>query len=332
MNNFNKISVKIKLLGALLIVLIISAITITTYLNQQNIKDSLVVNLVGKERMLTQKIAKNIFYAHYSKDNDFKELENATKEFIRIIEILCNGDKSEGISPPPTQEIKTQLHKVKKLWENYFHDIDEFKKYTLLDQDTTQILKDIYKANTILLNEVDKLVTMYTLNSERKTENIKSFQHSVAFIFLAIFLYALNKLRTIEEHVNHFMDNSKQLLVNQCCDNLQPIELKQESELELIEVSDTINTFIHKINIAMDHSNEALLQSQQASKKLEELTDEFDTILDELQDRSLTQKHLNNSEDIVIQSSEELINSTQRLKILKQELEKLTKSCQNIKS
>jgi hypothetical protein len=173
---------------------------------------------------------------------------------------------------------------------------------------------------------------MYTVHSEVKTEYIKSFQYGAALIFIFIFTYSLNKLRSIEEHVNDFMSNSKQLLTNECCDRLQPIELKNESEMEIVEVSDTINTFISKINSAMDHSNEALLQSQQASQKLEELTDEFDTILDELQDKSITQKHLNNSEDIVIQSSEELINSTLRLKILKQELEKLTKSCQDIKS
>jgi nitrate/nitrite-specific signal transduction histidine kinase len=62
MISLNKISTKIKLLGALLIALMVSVISTTIYLNQQNIKDALVVNIVGKQRMLTQKISKNVFY------------------------------------------------------------------------------------------------------------------------------------------------------------------------------------------------------------------------------------------------------------------------------
>ena len=84
---------------------------------------------------------------------------------------------------------------------------------------------------------------------------------------------------------------------------LKPLKLEAESETEIIEVSDTINCFILKVNSAMDHSNEALLQSERASSKLEELTDEFDSIIDELKDKSLAHKHLNNSEDIVIEST-----------------------------
>ena len=333
MKNLNKISVKIKLLGALLIFLMLSAIVTTLYLNHQNVKDSLVVNIVGKQRMLTQQIAKDIFYVEYSKRTDFTELDKATQEFIYGLNILKNGDMKKGIPSAPTDEIEMQLKKVSSQWDSYYKNIDDFKRYTLLkERSLTKTIDNIYRLNTVLLNSVDKLVMMYTLHSEVKTEYIKSFQYGAALIFIFIFIYSLNKLRSIEEHVNDFMNNSKQLLTNECCDRLQPIELQNESEMEIVEVSDTINTFISKINTAMDHSNEALLQSQQASLKLEELTDEFDTILDELQDKSITQKHLNNSEDIVIQSSEELINSTLRLKILKQELEKLTKSCQDIKS
>ena len=54
-------------------------------------------------------------------------------------------------------------------------------------------------------------------------------------------------------------------------------------------------------------------------------------ILDELKDTSLISKHLNNSEDMVIESTEELINSTKKLTNLKNELDKLIKSCQELK-
>ena len=140
------------------------------------------------------------------------------------------------------------------------------------------------------------------------------------------------QLRSIESHVDSFMQYSKTLLSNKDTSKLKPIKLEAESESEIVEVSDTINCFVQKINSAMDHSNEALKQSEHASAKLEELTDEFDLILGELQNRSIASTHLNNSEDIVIESTEELINSTKKLANLKKELEKLTKSCQETKS
>jgi hypothetical protein len=335
MSSTNKISTKIKLLGALLIFLMLSAVSTTIYLNQQNIKDSLVVNIVGKQRMLTQQISKNIFYIHYNSNKNFNELNLATQKFITGLDILKNGDTNKGLSAVPTQQISMQLTKVTMLWKDFYKNIQNFKKYTaenhLKDKSKLKIIIDnIYLKNTILLENVEILVTMYTNHSEKKSEYIKSFQYSAALIFILIFIYALLQLRLIESHVDDFMNHSKMLLNCEEGNNkLKPIELEKESEVEILEVSDTINCFVEKINSAMDHSNEALLQSQQASEKLEELTDEFDTILDEISDKSLTKKHLNNSEDIVIQSSEELINSTRRLNKLKQELEKLTKSCQN---
>ena len=56
----NTISNKIKSIGIFFIILMISIIISTIYLNEKNKKDSLVINIAGKQRMLTQKIAKNI--------------------------------------------------------------------------------------------------------------------------------------------------------------------------------------------------------------------------------------------------------------------------------
>ncbi len=169
---------------------------------------------------------------------------------------------------------------------------------------------------------------MYTNYSESKTEYMKVFQYISAIILLSIFIYSLLRLREIESHAEEFMKYSKQLINDENGLKLKPIEIDAESEI--VEVSDTINCFINKINSAVDHSNEALQQSQQASSKLEELTDEFDDIIGEIQDSSAVSKHLNNSEDIVIESAEELLNSTKKLQRLKEELQNLTKSCQKI--
>lgn len=334
MKKTTKISTKIKILGALLIFLMLSALSTTIYLNQQNVKDALVINIVGKQRMLTQKIAKNIFYIHYSSNKDFYELNAATDEFIKAFNTLKHGNKEKEISSAPTDKISVQLIEVNLLWERFYEDIQNFKLYSNSDDINKDaklktLIATIYKDNTILLENVDKLVTLYTEHSETKTEYMESFQYLVTVILLMLLIYSLLQLKSIESHVDQFINYSKMLAADKNGIKIEPIKLETQSEREIVEVSDTINCFINKINSAIDYSNEALLQSQRASDKLEELTDEFDTILNELKNASLVSRHLNNSEDIIIESAEKLFNTTKKLQNLKIELEKLTKSCQD---
>ena len=77
----------------------------------------------------------------------------------------------------------------------------------------------------------------------------------------------------------------------------------------------------------MDYSALAIEQSTNASVKLEEITDELDKTIDELTHSAEISKQLDKSEDIVIQTQEELINSTKKLQELKNELHKLLKTC-----
>lgn len=330
-----KISTKIKFIGALLIFLMASVIATTIYLNQQNIKDAFTINVAGKQRMLTQKIAKNIFYIQYSSMKNFDELDEACNEFIDGLNTLRHGSQTKEVLATPTYEISNQLMEVNKLWDSFYKDIQNFKLTTNSDENDAklkQIILSVYLNNTILLENVDKLVTMYTKYSEDKTNFIKTFQYSSGAILFLLFAYSLMQLKSIEAHVNKFMKYSKMLVNNKNISNLTPLKIESESESEIVEVSDTINCFIKKINLAVEHSNEALYQSERASSKLEELTDEFDMIIDKLKNKSLVSKHLSNSEDIVIESTEELINSTKKLINLKKELEKLTKSCQDLKN
>ena len=331
----NKISTKIKMVGALLVLLVICMIAATLYLNQQNEKDALIINIAGKQRMLTQKIAKNVFYIYHDANaKSFEELNAASEEFARGLLILEYGDKSLDTYSAPTEPIQNQLNVVKFLWEEFETDIKEFislssSKEANKDAKLQKIIDSIEKKNLILLSAVDKTVTIYTEYSESKTAFMELLQYFSAFVLILVFAYALIRLREIESHVEEFMLYYKKLATNKDGSKLEPINLKAESEI--VEVSDTINQFIKKINAAIDYSHEALEKSQQASLKLDELMDEFDGIIDNIHNKSLTSAHLSKSEDIAIESTEVLLNSTQKLKRLKEELDSLIVSCQKIK-
>ncbi len=322
----NKISTKIKLIGALFIFLMAMIIFTTVYLNDKNKKDALVINIVGKERMLTQKISKNIFYLFYTKKTDFFELNSATEEFIQNLQSLKNGNKLLGIPAVPNDNIGQQVYKVEILWKEFFHNIEEFKKLQVkTDEPSLKLLNSaveaIYNTNNNLLQEVDNLVSMYTIYTENKTILIKNFQYAAAFLIIILIIYSFTQLKSIEENANKFLEFSKKIATEEN-EQLKPISI-DANEKEILEVTDTFNCFINKINSAMNESAVAMEHSKNASSKLEEITDEFDKILDELESSSEINKSINKSEDMIIQSTEDLMNSTKKLQELRNELNSL---------
>ena len=327
----NRISTKIKILGAGLIFTILSLIVLTIYLNQKNTKDSLIINIAGKERMLTQKISKNIFYLYNQRELDFNELDNAVEEFKHILDSLKNGDELRGISPVPTDEIALQISKVIVLWNSFNTNVQTFKELIITKNDKNDAklqvqVNSIYTSNNNLLKEVDILVSMYTKYTEQKTHTIKNFQYFGAFVLFLLIMYSLQQLKSIETHANEFLQYSKNI-INTQVEN-KPIEyIEIDAEKEIVEVSDTLNCFINKINSAMQYSEEAVAKSQLASEKLEEITDEFDKLLDDIEDSQALSSELSKSEDIAIQSSEDLLQTTKKLANLKQQLDTLRITC-----
>lgn len=324
------ISVKqtIKLLGILLILSIFIVIGVSIYLNQKNIKDATIVNIAGKQRMLTQRITKNIFYLYNTKSNNFKEIDQAIDEFNYGLETLKNGNNLLNISEAPTKEINTQIDKVLMLWKTFEKNTNDFKKALLKNdiQKLNYLLDFIYNSNNELLEEVDEIVTMYTMYIEEKTTFIKNFQY-VAFSFLFVFaLYSLIQLKQIEAHAREFFDKYKKLSNSEISD-LEPIQIS--SEKEFVEMADGMNCFIDKVNSVINYSQNALEQSEIASKKLETLTEEFGNIINELENKPDVLKSIDKSEDIAIESSENLLKTTKQLNNLKNQLDTLLKSCQN---
>jgi nitrate/nitrite-specific signal transduction histidine kinase len=322
------ISVKqtIKVLGALLILSIFIVIGVSIYLNQKNIKDATIINVAGKQRMLTQRITKNIYLLYDKNTHDFKEIDQSIEEFNYGLDTLKNGNSLLNIPKAPTQEINNQISKVLVLWRTFESNTNDFKT-ALLNNDIKKLnylIDYVYKSNNELLEEVDKIVTLYTAHIEDKTAFIKNFQY-VSFACLLIFaLYSLIQLKQIEAHAREFFEKYKKLSNSKISD-LEPIEIT--SEKEFVEIADGMNCFIDKINSVIDYSQNALTQSEVASTKLEALTSEFGEIIRSLENKPEIMKSIDMSEDIAIESSENLLKTTKQLNELKKQLDSLLQSC-----
>lgn len=326
MNNIS-ISTKIKILGTLLLISVFSVISVTIYLNQNNIKDATIVNIAGKQRMLTQMITKNIYYLYQEKSDNFTQIDHAIESFKYGLDTLKNGNKLLNISPAPSDKINTQIATVEVLWKQFEKNTQIFK-LALLNNDIQQInslLKYFAQNNDKLLQEVDQIVSLYTWHIEDKASFIKNFQY-LAFAFLFIFsLYAIIQLKQIEEHAKEFMAKYKELAMCEL-DQFKPIETNS-NEKEFTEITNNMNCFINRVNSVVNYSQSALEQSEMASKRLEDLTEEFGDIIGELENKSDILKQLDMSEDIAIESSENLLKTTKKLNALKVQLDQLLASC-----
>ena len=321
----NKISTKVKILGALLIIATFSTITITLYLNKQNKSDGLLVNIAGKQRMLSQKIAKDIFYMQATGKQNITGLQNTVNSFEKGLITLQKGNSSLQIPAAPTREIDGQLRIVQNLWNAYKKDVDTFIQ--AITQNNTKKQRKAFdaiaQANEKLLAQMDKAVDMYSDYTANKTEFIQMFQYGAFVVLFSLVAFSIIKLKRIETHVNEFLQRSKRLMQGGINTPIEPMDLAAESEIQ--EVAATLNQFIIKINSTMDLSSSALRQSKQASDKLEELSEDFNSIIAELGGDEAIGESIDKSEDIMIQSSEEMVQTNKRLLELKAELDKVLK-------
>ncbi len=317
---------KIKIVGALLTTVIFTVIGVTIHINNKTSKDATIINMAGKQRMLTQKMAKNIFYIHTNNKYDFRELDAAYELFSKHLYMLSNGDYKKGLYVVDDELINNQLIKVKKMWQEFSQHIISFKHNKLTKQDNNKLVQVIYDTNGELLYEIDRLVGMYTKYSEAQISYIISFQYYAGLFLLIILVYILVALKKIESQVNNFLEYTKSLASTT---DISDVVIKEiDDDLEFKEASSSLSCFITKVNSAVQESNIALEHSQKASYKLEQINDEFDEVLKGIENSAMLADDIDKSEDMMIESSEELLQSTQKLQKLKDQLDKLLKSCQ----
>jgi len=127
-----------------------------------------VINLAGKQRMLTQKMSKEALFIAKGIDVD-KNKENLKKTaelFDKTLKGLVDGDSDLKLPKTENKEILAQLNKVKELWEPFKENIDK----VVAGKADKATLEAIAKDNIPLLKEMNKAVGMYAKASGSKLD------------------------------------------------------------------------------------------------------------------------------------------------------------------
>ncbi len=125
-----------------------------------------IINLAGKQRMLSQKMSKEIMLigrgVHVA-DNEINLRETA-ELFEQTIKGLIHGDAKLGLVKIDDHAIMKQLEKVEKLWWRFQRSVIVVLKGTA----PLHVLRAIALQNMPLLEEMNKAVQMYEKNNASK--------------------------------------------------------------------------------------------------------------------------------------------------------------------
>ncbi len=131
-------------------------------------QSGIVINLAGKQRMLTQKMSKEALFIAKGIDveKNREALAKTSKLFDKTLHGLIAGDKDLNLPKTENKEILAQLDKVKKLWKSFKANIDK----VIAGKSDKATLEAIAKENLPLLKEMNKAVGMYAKASGSKLD------------------------------------------------------------------------------------------------------------------------------------------------------------------
>jgi UDP-N-acetylglucosamine transferase subunit ALG13 len=112
-----------------------------------------VVNVAGRQRMLTQKMTKEKLLIVNGESQYQEKLKKSISLFDSSLKALIQGDPEHHIIKPSNKKIKKQLAVVADMWK-------KLKPLYENAKPTTKELKTIINENPVLLVEMDKMVKM----------------------------------------------------------------------------------------------------------------------------------------------------------------------------
>ena len=150
----------------------VAGMVIVTMSSQKD--DGTVINLAGKQRMLTQKMSKESLALSRGEGAAKESLEKTINLFDKTLKGLISGDSELGLPPTQKSEIVNQLNNVQKLWKGLQTNLGVVLANSVK---TTTALSYVNENNMDLLKESHKVVTLLESNSiDSKTVNLAGAQ------------------------------------------------------------------------------------------------------------------------------------------------------------
>lgn len=187
-------------LSAIAISVIVSQVLIRKHLNAQQ-SDSTVINFAGRQRMLSQKLTKEVILLSTAKDsleklNIKSTLQNTLSLWESSHNALQKGDANLGLPKNKSTAVTGLFNKINPVFNN----IDEATKRIIQKVETVPLVSvssfendvNLIKANEgIFLKTMDQIVNAYDDEAEQKVNWLRNLELLLTALTLFILLLEL---------------------------------------------------------------------------------------------------------------------------------------------
>ncbi|MGP1561503.1 MAG: type IV pili methyl-accepting chemotaxis transducer N-terminal domain-containing protein [Helicobacteraceae bacterium] len=326
------IVVKIKLFTLLTSVLVVLLLSLGVYSNLRSAATAPIVNISGKQRMLSQKIKFELFSSPHSAKIDelTKEYESnlaflraQTAQFVQnrsIVDLLETMDKTWRTSKDLMASIRSAGKTgASAQWQAAApsgQDAPAARDETPAAQGKTPAAQnfygDFFKISDDLLQLANLITYAYQDYFHRQKDTVALLQFLLGLAAFLLMIFIVNKTRSVQRHFERFIKKTQDLSNFKSQENSPTVTT---GEKELDKIGTNISNFVNKMEHAAAASSQAILYAQEAIKKINATL--------ELLDEKPANKEILISEDMAIQSSDELLKAIEILRQLQDNLSKL---------
>lgn len=211
------------------------------------------INMAGRQRMLSQKIAKEALLVA-AKVEQHSTLKKTMELFESSHKAIIDGNAEMGLNPLTDPQIKGQMAHVDQLWGDYKNLINQH-----VDNSSDATLLAIQKQSPIILKEMNKAVMMMTARaSDTNMNQLMIALGCVAGILLLVVFGRIFGLRML-------MDNITRL-------NMRMTEVGKGNFSHRFNVTHTdneIGQMFKAYNTMLDHVGDLLRSVQTVAKNTE---------------------------------------------------------------
>ena len=210
--------------GSLSLIIIVMFL-FTWWATESRRDDGLVINLAGRQRMLTQKMSKEILLFQIEREhsgNDSETQAAGVRNTMKIFNTTLSALKNSGPAPlsldlkktefrhcPKAEEpVYSQLEKVSRMWEIFSSHLEAVLK----GKDEVQANLDwITENNILLLKEMNKAVGMMQRGSEAKDSKLLNVQFAGIIFGICCMALAMLTIYRLSRRLDRVKDFSRRL-------------------------------------------------------------------------------------------------------------------------
>ncbi|MCG8566152.1 MAG: methyl-accepting chemotaxis protein [Desulfobacterales bacterium] len=276
-----QIRFKLYLIAGGLSLIILLMFCLTWYTTSAQKTDGLLINLAGRQRMLTQKMSKEVLMVLETEKNraqHIKAAQGTARVFDMTLTALLNsGQAPKGLTPdgpkvfcPQAEEPALgQLKKVKQSWTAFSR---EMKSILADPSHANGSLDYVMTKNLPLLKEMNTAVTMLQKNSEKKVDRLILFQTLCLGLGLVIMALSILLIRGIVRQLTHASENADAMAQGDLTRRFHAPDKPKDKLNEMEFLGHSLNGFADTLQNAMAKINAEALQLKSASADMNQVS------------------------------------------------------------